>query len=114
MNPSAHWKTLYAYARKLGCSKEHAEDLVQDTMIKALTNPFNSDKGAYEAWLFTILRNQYYSVWRHTSLSKKYAHLTDESEEYEAPFEEICRIGAISKKMAKMSPNQAQSLTDLI
>ncbi len=58
---------LRAFAITLTRNSAMADDLVQDTIVKAWTN---ADKFAVgtnlQAWLFTILRNTYYSSLRKT------------------------------------------------
>lgn len=55
--------TLRAFAWSLARSSSDAEDLVQDTLIKALTNREKFRPGTnLRAWLFTILRNTFYSA----------------------------------------------------
>ena len=57
--------SLRAFAMSLTRNRSAADDLVQDTIVKAWTN---IDKFAIgtnlQAWLFTILRNTYYSSLR--------------------------------------------------
>lgn len=57
--------SLRAFAMSLTRNRSSADDLVQDTIVKAWTN---IDKFAHgsnlQAWLFTILRNTYYSSLR--------------------------------------------------
>ena len=56
---------LRAFARNLGGSAERGDDLVQETLLKALANAesFQPDSNM-TAWLYTILRNQFYSEFR--------------------------------------------------
>jgi RNA polymerase sigma-70 factor (ECF subfamily) len=56
---------LRRYATSLGGSPERADDLVQATVVKALANidSFDPDSNMM-AWLYTILRNQFYSEFR--------------------------------------------------
>ncbi len=57
---------LRAFGRSLCGDPARADDLVQDTMLKAWTNRTQFQQGSnLKAWLFTILRNQYYSELRH-------------------------------------------------
>jgi RNA polymerase sigma-70 factor (ECF subfamily) len=60
--------SLRAFAVSLCGSMSTADDLVQDTLLKAWSN---SDKFAagtnLRAWLFTILRNTYFSLYRKRS-----------------------------------------------
>lgn len=55
---------LRAFARFLARDETAADDLVQETMLKALgaQSQFNPDTNL-RAWTFTILRNAHYSAW---------------------------------------------------
>ena len=56
---------LRAFAISLCRSPERADDLVQETLLRACANVAEFEPGTkIEAWLITILRNQYYSDWR--------------------------------------------------
>jgi RNA polymerase sigma-70 factor (ECF subfamily) len=57
---------LRAFGRSLCGDPARADDLVQDTVLKAWTNRNQFQSGSnLKAWLFTILRNCYYSELRH-------------------------------------------------
>jgi RNA polymerase sigma-70 factor (ECF subfamily) len=57
--------SLRAFARSLAHNPAQADDLVQDTLVKALANVGRFEPGTnLRAWLFTILRNHYYSQLR--------------------------------------------------
>lgn len=57
--------SLRAFARSLARNPAQADDLVQDTLVKALANVERFEPGTnLRAWLFTILRNHYYSQLR--------------------------------------------------
>ena len=65
---------LRAFAWSLSHNASDADDLVQDTLIKAWTNRDKYQMGSnLRAWLFTILRNTYY-----TSLSRRRREVRDE------------------------------------
>lgn len=54
---------LRAFAWSLSHNSADADDLVQDTLIKAWTNRSKFEPGTnLRAWLFTILRNTYYTA----------------------------------------------------
>lgn len=56
---------LRAFARSISGDKDKADDLVQETLAKAIANKDKFADGTnLIAWLITILRNQYYSVGR--------------------------------------------------
>lgn len=56
---------LRAFAASLSGSMQLADDLVQDTLLKAWGNAEKFEPGtSLRAWLFTILRNTYYSLYR--------------------------------------------------
>jgi RNA polymerase sigma-70 factor (ECF subfamily) len=59
--------TLRAFARSLCANETRADDLVQETLLKALTHIDSFDPGSnLRAWLFTILRNTFFSELRKT------------------------------------------------
>ena len=56
---------LRAFARSISGDRDRADDLVQETLAKAIANKDKFTEGTnLTAWLITILRNQYYSVGR--------------------------------------------------
>ncbi len=57
-----HLPALRAFAISLTRNGAMADDMVQDTIVKAWTNIEKFEAGTnMRAWLFTILRNTYYS-----------------------------------------------------
>jgi RNA polymerase sigma-70 factor (ECF subfamily) len=57
-----HLPALRAFALSLTRNSATADDMVQDTVVKAWTNIEKFKPGTnMRAWLFTILRNTYYS-----------------------------------------------------
>jgi RNA polymerase sigma-70 factor, ECF subfamily len=63
---------LRGFARSLSGNHDRADDLVQETLAKAIANRDKYKMGTnLHAWLVTILRNQYYSEgrrrWREVS-----------------------------------------------
>src|SRR5208283_4590239 len=57
---------LRAFALSLTQSAHHSDDLVQDTLVKALSNLDKFQEGTnLRAWLFTILRNSFYNDLRY-------------------------------------------------
>lgn len=61
----AHLPALRAFAISLCGDVSSADDLVQDTIVKAWTNIEKFTPGTnMRAWLFTILRNTFFSIKR--------------------------------------------------
>jgi RNA polymerase sigma-70 factor (ECF subfamily) len=61
----AHTDALYGLAKRLTSGSADAEDLVQETLIRALrAAPRLPDGGHLKAWLFRILRNAFYDLHR--------------------------------------------------
>jgi RNA polymerase sigma-70 factor, ECF subfamily len=57
--------SLRAFAISLTGNFDRADDLVQDTLVRALANIDRFERGTnLNAWLFTILRNLFHSEWR--------------------------------------------------
>ncbi len=86
MTAAASWRddvvgmipALRAFAWSLSHNGSDADDLVQDTLIKAWTHRDRFEDGTnLRAWLFTILRNTYY-----TSLVRRRREVRDEKGEY--------------------------------
>ncbi len=61
----SHLPALRAFAISLTRNRSRADDAVQEAVLKALTNFDKFERGSnMRAWLFTILRNAYYSSQR--------------------------------------------------
>lgn len=57
--------SLRAFAISLSGHVDRADDLVQDTLVRALSNLHRFEPGTnVNAWLFTILRNLFHSEYR--------------------------------------------------
>ncbi|MPZ25789.1 MAG: sigma-70 family RNA polymerase sigma factor [Micromonosporaceae bacterium] len=66
-----HGDALHAYAQRL-CQgdRQRAEDLVQETLLRAWRHPASMDpaQGSVRAWLFTTARNLAIDAWRRRSV----------------------------------------------
>jgi RNA polymerase sigma-70 factor (ECF subfamily) len=66
----AHVDSLYGTALRLTRRAADAEDLVQDTYLKAFRSAHQFEAGTnLKAWLFTILHNTYRNIRRHDGRS---------------------------------------------
>ncbi len=62
----SHLDSLYGTALRLTRRPQDAEDLVQDTYLKAFRSAHQFERGTnLKAWLFTILHNTYRNMRRH-------------------------------------------------
>ena len=65
-------KQLESYAYSLSLNYEDAQDLVQDTMLKALLNKNSFEEGSnMGAWLFTIMKNTFINAYRKKQKTQK-------------------------------------------
>jgi RNA polymerase sigma-70 factor, ECF subfamily len=104
---------LRAFALSLTQSAQHSDDLVQDTLVKALSNLDKFEMGTnLRAWLFTILRNSFYNEIRH----RKY-HQTATLDEIDpgaidlrATQEKYIEFQDVLKGLSKLVPEQREAI----
>jgi RNA polymerase sigma-70 factor (ECF subfamily) len=86
----AHLDALYAFALKLSRSRDDAEDLVGDTMLRAFDRWEQYNLGTnIRAWLFTILYHVFVS--RKRRVDAREVHAPDDSEGWSA-FEAVGEV----------------------
>lgn len=70
----AHYDRLYRLARRLTSSADDAQDLVQETFLKAARFPRSIPAGARdeEAWLVRVMINTRRDQWRKTSTRNRH------------------------------------------
>jgi RNA polymerase sigma-70 factor (ECF subfamily) len=104
---------LRAFALSLTQSAQHSDDLVQDTLVKALSNLDKFEMGTnLRAWLFTILRNSFYNEIRY----KKY-HQTASLDEIDpgamdlrATQEKYIEFQDVLKGLGRLVPEQREAI----
>ena len=70
-----HYKELVAYGTRMSGSKELAEDLVQETFVKALMNTetvADLSPSKQRAWLFRTFKNLFFDRYRRAVLEREY------------------------------------------
>ncbi len=104
---------LRAFALSLTQSAQQSDDLVQDTLLKALSNLGKFQAGTnLRAWLFTILRNSFYNGIRY----RKYHQSTplDEADpaclEMRATQEKYVEFQDVLKGMSLLAPEQREAI----
>ena len=58
------FQIIFKHLIKMGCSKENAEDIVQNTFYKAIENMVHLEVKNLSAWLFKVSINQFYDLCR--------------------------------------------------
>ncbi len=75
---TGHYKPLKGYALKLTRNSEDADDLVQETMLKAFKNDEKFEQGTnMKGWLYTIMRNIFINNYRRLVNSHVFTDDTD-------------------------------------
>ena len=104
--------SLRAFAISLSGSVDRADDLVQDTLMRALANIHRFEPGTnLNAWLFTILRNLFHSEYR-----KRKREVEDADGSYAARLatapEQNARLDFDDMRLAlaKLSPDQREAV----
>jgi RNA polymerase sigma-70 factor (ECF subfamily) len=81
---------LRAFARSLARNIDLADDLVQETMLKAWRARDRFDAGTnFKAWSFTILRNSFYSITRRYRFQGEWDDLAAERVLAELPSQDV-------------------------
>ncbi len=79
-----HLNALYNYAMSINSSKQDAEDLVQDTFLRAYRFFHQYTPGTNcKAWLFRILRNLYNTRYKNYKKTPGQVHYEDYEEIYD-------------------------------
>jgi RNA polymerase sigma-70 factor (ECF subfamily) len=104
--------TLRAFGRSLCANATLADDLVQETMLKAWNCRDRFQPGSnMKAWLLTILRNRYYSELRHRKFEVEdpddmYASMLSVQPEFEAQSE----LEALGRALKELPTEQREAL----
>jgi RNA polymerase sigma-70 factor (ECF subfamily) len=104
--------SLRAFAMSLAHSPDHADDLVQDAIARALANIEKFEPGTnMSAWLFTILRNLFYSEHRRAK-----HEVADPGGSYAGQLRTApdqgarCDFQDLRKALARLSPENREAL----
>ena len=103
---------LRAFAYSLCGNPDTSDDLVQETLLKALVNLGSFQAGtSMNAWLFTILRNVFYSAYR-----KRRREVEDPDEQQAlrmvTPPTQVAQVafGEFAEALASLAPQQREAL----
>ena len=104
--------SLRAFAVSLCGNLDRADDLVQETLTRALANIDSFRPGTnMAAWLFTILRNQFRSEYRKRRREVEDAEGTH-AQSLQTPAEQLGRVefGELKEALAKLPDDQREAL----
>ncbi len=103
---------LRAYGRSLTGDMDRADDLVQDTMLKAWASRDRFAAGtSMKAWTFVILRNVFLSQMRRQKFHGDYDEIAAERLLVAAPLqEEATHVADIQRALLELSPDQREAL----
>lgn len=104
--------SLRAFAISLCHNRTEADDLVQETLIRAWNNLANFQEGTnLKAWLFTILRNNFYNGLRRQKHQNEYARTMDSSQfVVQASQDKTLEFGDVMRNLAILPPDQREAL----
>jgi RNA polymerase sigma-70 factor, ECF subfamily len=104
--------SLRAFAMSLAHSTDQADDLVQDAIVRALTNIEKFEPGTnMSAWLFTILRNLFYSQHRRAKHEVPDPDGSYAGQLRTAPDQGArCDFQDLRKALARLSPEHREAL----
>jgi RNA polymerase sigma-70 factor, ECF subfamily len=104
--------SLRAFAISLCHNRTEADDLVQETLIRAWNNLSNFQEGTnLKAWLFTILRNNFYNGLRRQKHQNEYARTMDGSQfVVQASQDKTLEFGDVMRNLAILPPDQREAL----
>lgn len=103
--------SLRAFAFSLARNSTDADDLVQETLAKALTNIDRFEPGTnLRAWLFTILRNTFYNA-HHRRVREPAMPVEDMPASRCKPEQEWClKLKDVHQAIAKLPVQQREAL----
>jgi RNA polymerase sigma-70 factor (ECF subfamily) len=104
--------TLRAFAIALCRDARRADDLVQETLVKAWNNRDLYKEGTnLRAWLFTILRNTYFSEHRRLRYQASYREQVDTTKSWQHPEQEgHLDLQDFLEALAGLPPDQREAL----
>lgn len=104
--------SLRAFAISLCHNRTEADDLVQETLIRAWNNLSNFQEGTnLKAWLFTILRNNFYNGLRRQKHQTEYARNMDNSQfVVQASQDKTLEFSDVMRSLADLPPDQREAL----
>ena len=103
---------LRAFGRSLSGNPDVADDLVQDTLLKAWSARDRFVAGtSMKAWTFTILRNTYFSNMRRKKFTAEYDEIVAERVlSVAAPQQEPLHLADLQRALMELSDDQREAV----
>jgi RNA polymerase sigma-70 factor (ECF subfamily) len=103
---------LRAFARSLCRQRGAADDLTQETLAKAWQARQRFQEGTnLKAWLFAIMRNEFYSNYRRSKIAAEYAAgQPRDSEPVEAEQDSRLDLADLMRAFSQLAPEQREAL----
>src|SRR5690554_6259823 len=98
---------VFKYLMKIGASKEDAEDITQETIMKTIEYLGQIEAGKIRAWMFKVAIHRYYSLYKR---QKSMVTITDEDMELFIPALEHVESSLLEKERAKLLTQCLQQL----
>ncbi|MEZ2126209.1 MULTISPECIES: sigma-70 family RNA polymerase sigma factor [unclassified Sinorhizobium] len=97
---------LYAFSQRFCRKRNDADDLVQETLIKALANLHQvKDVGQVKSWLFTIMRNTFCTRFK-IARREAPAQYDGDTQSFPAPQEWRVQVRELQLAIGKLPANQ--------
>ena len=102
---------LRAFARSLAKSPAQADDLVQDTMLRAWSARARYEPGtSMKAWTFTILRNSFFSSLRRRKFEQGPVSVDSDAQTSRASQPAHMELLEVQNALSRISPERRQAL----
>lgn len=93
----AHAEIVFKYLIKIGATKEDAEDITQETIMKTIECLGQIEPKKMRAWMFKVAIHRYYTLY---NKNKTIVHLNEEDLEKLKPVIEHVELNLLTKEMA--------------
>lgn len=100
------YSTVYKYLLKLTLDEHEAQDITQDTMVKAIEriNSYNHNKSSFTTWMITIAKNIFIDSTRKRKRFEKYKLENLYAGQLSTSLDEFLENDEIISSINKLSP----------
>ena len=104
---------LHAFSRSFARSRQDAEDLVQETVVRALANKHRFRRGTrLKSWLFTIMRHTFCNEFNRAKRERPGVdECVSDRRVMPAPQESVVRLKEVRAAMSSLAPDARNALT---